>query len=109
MRRIVVCDSPASFAIERKDQWVASAGVVVSVRSITSATFSPLMVRRRPGRGSSDSPSMRSLRKRRRHLPTVCALTPLSAATALFVSPSAHRRMMQQRSDIERAIRCRRT
>ena len=109
MRQIVVCDSPASFAIERSDQWVASAGVEVSVRSITSATFSSAMVLGRPGRGSSDRPSMRSLTKRLRHLPTVRALTPLSAATALFVSPSAQRRIMRQRSDIERAIRCRRT
>ena len=41
-----------------------------------------LSVRGRPGRGSSDSPSMRSFRKRRRHLPTVCSCTPISAATA---------------------------
>ena len=35
IRRIVVCDSPASAAIERIDQWAASFGVVCSVRSIT--------------------------------------------------------------------------
>lgn len=33
--RIVVCDSPASAAMLRIDQWVASRGVVFSVRSIT--------------------------------------------------------------------------
>ena len=109
MRQIVVCDSPASFAIERSDQWVASAGRALSVRSITSATFSSAMVRGRPGRGSSESPSMRSATKRRRHLPTVCSLTPISAATALFVSPSAQRRIMRQRSESERATRWRRT
>ena len=49
MRQIVVCDSPASFAIERSDQWVASTGREVSVRSITSATFSSSMVRGRQG------------------------------------------------------------
>ena len=38
IRRTVVCDSPLSRAIERSDQWVASAGVVSSVRSMTSAT-----------------------------------------------------------------------
>jgi hypothetical protein len=32
---MVVCDSPASAAIERIDQWVASFGVLFSVRSIT--------------------------------------------------------------------------
>ena len=109
MRQIVVCESPVSPAIDRSDQWVASAGLVASVRSITSATLLSSMVRGRPGRGSSDSPSMRSVRKRRRHLPTVCALTPISAATALLLSPSAQRRIMRQRSDIERATRWRRT
>ena len=54
MRQIDVCDSPAAFAIERSDQWVAS-----------------------------DRPSMRALTKRLRHLPTVCSCTPISAATAL--------------------------
>ena len=109
MRQIVVCDSPASFAIERSDQWVASAGVVLSVRSITSATFSSSMVRGRPGRGSSNNPSMRSLRNRRRHFPTVRSCTPISAATALLLRPSAQRRIMRQRSDIERATRWRRS
>ena len=98
MRQIGVCDSPAAFAIERSDQWVASAGREVSVRSITCATFPSSMVRGRPGRGSSDRPSMRSLTKRLRHLPTVCSCTPISAATALLPSPSAQRRIMRQRS-----------
>ena len=49
-----------------------------------------------------------SSRKRRRHLPTVCSCTPISAATALFVRPSAQRRIMRQRSEIERATRRRR-
>ena len=99
---------PALRAIERSDQWVASAGVVSSVRSMTAATFSSESVRGRPGRGSSDSPSMRSFRKRRRHLPTVCSCTPISGATALLVRPSAQRRIMRQRSDSERATRRRR-
>ena len=38
IRRIVVWEKPVSAAIERIDQWVASAGVVRSVRSITAAT-----------------------------------------------------------------------
>ena len=108
IRRTVVCDSPLSRAIERSDQWVASAGVVSSVRSMTAATFSSESVRGRPGRGSSESPSMRAFRKRRRHLPTVCSCTPISVATALFVRPSAQRRIMRQRSEIERATRRRR-
>ena len=38
MRQIVVCERPLSSAIERNDQWVASAGVALSVRSTTLAT-----------------------------------------------------------------------
>ena len=38
MRQIDVCDSPASFAIERSDQWGASAGDEVRVRPITFDT-----------------------------------------------------------------------
>ena len=38
MRQIVVCERPLSLAIERNDQWVASAGVALSVRSTTLAT-----------------------------------------------------------------------
>ncbi len=98
-----------SCAIERSDQWVASAGVVVNVRSITSAIRSSARVRGRPGRGASDRPSNRSCTKRRRHFPTVCSCTPSSAATALLPTPSAQRRIMRHRSAIERAIRCRRT
>ena len=59
MRQIVVCDSPASLAIERSDQWVPSAGVEVSVRSIPFATFSSSMVPGHPGRISSESPQIR--------------------------------------------------
>lgn len=50
MRQVVVCGSPASITNERNDQWVASADAAVSVRSITSATFSSSMVRRHRGR-----------------------------------------------------------
>ncbi len=38
MRRIVVWEKPVAPAIERIDQWVASAGVERNVRSITAAT-----------------------------------------------------------------------
>ncbi len=36
--RIVVCEKPVAVPIERIDQWVASAGIDRSVRSITAAT-----------------------------------------------------------------------
>jgi hypothetical protein len=35
LSRMVVCDRPVAAAMERIDQWVASFGVVFSVRSIT--------------------------------------------------------------------------
>ena len=63
MRRIDVC---GNFAIERGDRWVASTGVEMSDHSIVSATFSSSMLRGRPGRGSSATPSIRHLTK---HLP----------------------------------------
>ena len=63
IRRTVVCDSPLSRAIERSDQWVASAGVVSSVRSMTRPPSRPRAFLGRPGRGSSESPSMRSFQE----------------------------------------------
>ena len=107
--RMVVCEKPAALAIERIDQCVASLGVERSVRSITAATWSSSIVRGLPGRASSKSPSMRSFRNRRRHLPTVCSWTPSSLATDLLGTPSAHRRITRQRSDNDRATRRRRT
>ena len=102
MRRTVVCERPLSRAIGRVDQWMASGGVVWSVRPMTYATRSSPTVRGRPDRGPSDSPSRRSSEKRRRHLPTVRRLAPNSAAaTSLFGTPSAQRRIMRQRSDRE--------
>ncbi len=78
IRRIVVCESPTASAIERIEQWVASFGVVFSVRSMTSATWASDTVRGRPGWYSSVRPSIRSFTKRRRHLPTVCSCTPVA-------------------------------
>ena len=45
IRGIAVCDRPVAAAIERIDQRVASLGVVYSVRSITSATYTSDIVR----------------------------------------------------------------
>ena len=59
MRQIVVSDSPVSLAVERSDRWVVSVGVAVSVRSITSATFSSLIDSLRapkPGRAHRSRP-----------------------------------------------------
>ena len=38
MRQIVVCERPLSSAIERNDQWVASAGVALMTRAIALCT-----------------------------------------------------------------------
>ena len=101
--------SPLSRAIERSDQWVASAGVVSSA-AMTAAdllvreAFAAVpdeahpKVRRCAPSGSSGGAD----------LPTGCSCTPSSIATALLVRPSAQRRIMRQRSDSERATRRRR-
>ncbi len=94
-----VCACPAACALERSDQCGASAGVEVSLRSITAAPFSSALRRRRPGRGSSASPSRRALTKRLRHGPTGCSCLPRAAAPALLPSPSAPRRLRRPRSD----------
>ena len=52
---------------------------------------------------------MRSFRKRRRHLATVCSWMPSSLVTDLLGTPSAHHRITRQRSDKDRAARWRRT
>ena len=80
-------------------------GGVSSARSTISLARTSSMLRRRPERGASDSPSTRSFGKRRRRLPTVRSRAPGSAATALLVEPSAPRRAMRRRSDIPRATR----
>jgi hypothetical protein len=71
IRDTAVWVRPTSRAIERVDHCVASVGVVSSVRTITSSTLASLIVRGRPGRGSSVKPSSRSSPKRLRHLRTV--------------------------------------
>ena len=57
-----------------------------------ASTCSSLTDRGPPGRGSSGSPSSRRATNRRRHLPTVAAVTPSLAATWLLSTPSAHAR-----------------
>ena len=53
---------------------------------------------RRPGRGSSCSPSSRRAANRRRHLLTVRSVTPRRAATSRLVAPSAHANTIRQRN-----------
>ena len=54
--------------------------------------------RRRPGRGSSTSPSSRCAANLPRHLLTVAGSTRSSAAACLFVTPSAHASTILARS-----------
>ena len=65
---------------------------------ITFSTCSSVIVRGRPGRGSSLSPSSRSSRNRDRHLPAVAREIPSSAATALTGRPSAQASTIRDRS-----------
>ena len=60
IRETAVWESPTSAAIDRVDQCVASFGVDSNVLTITSSTCASLIIRGRPGRGSSSSPSRRS-------------------------------------------------
>ena len=83
------CDSPNSAASDRVDQCVASFGVVSRVRVITASTCSSETVRGRPGRGSSSSPSSRSVTNRDRHLRALLNAIPSRAAIAVVLNPSA--------------------
>ena len=89
IRPIVDSDRPLRFAMEARDQRVASLGLSSSVATITSSTLSSRTDGGRPGRGSSVSPSSRCAVNRPRHRATVCSLTRSSAATCLFCLPSA--------------------
>jgi hypothetical protein len=81
---------PVALAIERVDQWLSWwGGGSANVLVITCSTCASAMVRGRPGRGSSDSPSRRPATTRPRHLVTVCGQIPSRSATALLVAPSA--------------------
>ena len=81
---------PLRWAIEARDQWVASLGSSSKVATTTSSTRSSRIDGGRPGRGSSSRPSSRAATNRDRHRFTAVTLTPRSAATCLFEMPSAH-------------------
>ena len=86
---IVVFDSPVRSAIFARVQWVAFGGVDSNVATITSSTWSMLIVGGRPDLGSSSNPSSRSSRNRLRHFPTVIRLQARRWATWVLSSPSA--------------------
>jgi hypothetical protein len=106
--------SPVTLAIDRVDQWVSwlgggSSRVLVS----TCSTWVSVIVRGRPGRGSSARPSSRWRTNRPRHLVTVWGQMPSCSATAWLVLPSAQASTILQRSArawellARRAQRCR--
>ncbi len=72
IREMAVWLSPVTLAICRVDQCVSWwGGGSSNVLVITSSTCSSVIVRGRPGRGSSDRPSSRWRTNRPRHLVTV--------------------------------------
>lgn len=116
------------------DQCVSPpAGACSSVFTMTSSTWSSVIVRAAPGRahrcnvsrsssastsstfdrpdrGLSVNPSSRDSTKRRRHLPTVAAVTPKSAATCvLAASGSAHANTIRARNPSWESLRAQRT
>ena len=98
IRPIVDRDRPERSAILRLDQCVAFSGVDSSVSTTTRSTCSTLIVRGRPGLGSSHNPSNRNSQNRRRHFPTVGGDTPHTAAASLFERPSAHASTIRERN-----------
>ena len=98
IRPTVDFDSPVSAAIEARDQWVASRGVLSKVSTTTCSTSSSVTERGPPGRGSSINPSNRFSTNRPRHLPTVAVEQPNRAATAWLSKPSAEHKMILDRN-----------
>ncbi len=90
--------SPTSRAIDRVDQCVAAFGLLSSVLVITAATCSSLIVRGRPGRGSSVNPSERCSANRDRHFVTIARLIPNRSAISVFLSPSAAANTIRDRN-----------
>jgi hypothetical protein len=89
IRPIVDSDRPLRFAIEARDQCVASSGACSSVVVTTFSTLSSRIDGGRPGRGSSVSPSSRCAVNLPRHQATVPSVTCSCAAACLLLRPSA--------------------
>src|SRR5437667_7376132 len=89
---------PVAAAIERTLQYVASRGVDSSVLIITASTWSSLMRRGAPLRGSSNNAATPPATNRDRHLPTVVFVRRNSRATWLLEQPSLHRNTISART-----------
>ena len=90
---------PVAAAIERTLQCVASRGVDSSVLTTTASTWSSVIRRGAPLRGSSNNAlTTPSATKRDRHLPTVALVSRSSRATWLLEQPSLHRNTISART-----------
>jgi predicted DNA-binding transcriptional regulator AlpA len=89
--------NPVRWAMERVDQWVASAGLDSSVSVSTRSTSSSLNLREVPGRCSSSRPSIPLSKKRCLHFPAVCSVVDTCAAMAVLLSPSAANKTIRAR------------
>ena len=97
MRDTVDWLRPSSSASVRVLQCVASLVLVSSVRVTTTCTRASSIVRGRPERGSSSSPSSPRSAKRFRHVCTVGRQTPSLAQICALLSPSAAASTMRAR------------
>lgn len=103
-RCTVDIDRPLAAAMPRELQRAASGGTRSRVAVITASMRASSAVRGAPGRGSSRKPSNRCSAKRRRHLLTVCLLTPRRAATSWFCAPSAQASARRARNAVACAV-----
>ena len=77
---------------------LASRGVDSSVLTTTASTWSSVMRRGAPLRGSSNNALDPAATKRDRHLPTVVFVSRSSRATWLLEQPSLHRNTISART-----------
>src|SRR5713101_3442582 len=105
MRLTVDWLSPVLAANARLLQCVAPLGASSRVRRTARSTRSSPICRGAPGRISSPKPTIPSVIKRFRHIPTVKPVVRSLAATAALLSPLAHSRTMRARKASDRELR----
>ena len=86
IRETAVWFRPTCSASDRVDQCVAFFGADSRVVVITNSMSASEIVRGRPGRGSSSSPSRRSAANRFRHFRTVPIETDSRCTSSVFVA-----------------------
>jgi hypothetical protein len=98
MRPTLEIEMPLCRAMLRVLHCVAVGGWLSNVWTMTLSTLASSILRGTPGRGSSSSPLRPRSTKRRRHFPTVCAVTRSRAATALLLRPAAQPNTIRARN-----------